>query len=454
MSQVMSSLLAFIVALALLIAIHEWGHFWVARRLGVKVLRFSIGFGRPLWRRIGRDGTEYRVAMIPLGGYVKMLDEREGPVVPSERQHAFNRQSVSVRAAIVSAGPIANLLLAIALYWLVLCLGVPGMRSLIDTPAPNTPAAVAGLEGGDEILRVNDASTPTWEQLGLRVVQAALDDVPLELQVRRADGAEQTLILDADWSNALDEPARINQDLGLAPYQPPLPAQLGALQSDGPAASAGLAPGDRILAMDGRPVADWADWVNQVRARPNEAVEIEISRGDETRRLTLRIGSRQQDGIRIGYVGASPHVPQQLQESLRAEYRYAPIAALPVAVQRTWQMSVMTVRMLARMATGQLGLDNLSGPINIAQYAGYSAQIGLVSYLGFLAVISISLGVLNLLPIPILDGGHLAFYLMEGIRGKPLSERVQHWGQQIGIIALVLMMGLAFYNDLVRLFAP
>ena len=454
MSQVMSSLLAFIVALALLIAIHEWGHFWVARRLGVKVLRFSIGFGRPLWRRIGRDGTEYRVAMIPLGGYVKMLDEREGPVVPSERQHAFNRQSVSVRAAIVSAGPIANLLLAIALYWLVLCLGVPGMRSLIDTPAPNTPAAVAGLEGGDEILRVNDASTPTWEQLGLRVVQAALDDVPLELQVRRADGAEQTLILDADWSNALDEPARINQDLGLAPYQPPLPAQLGALQSDGPAASAGLAPGDRILAMDGRPVADWADWVKQVRARPNEAVEIEISRGDETRRLTLRIGSRQQDGIRIGYVGASPHVPQQLQESLRAEYRYAPIAALPVAVQRTWQMSVMTVRMLARMATGQLGLDNLSGPINIAQYAGYSAQIGLVSYLGFLAVISISLGVLNLLPIPILDGGHLAFYLMEGIRGKPLSERVQHWGQQIGIIALVLMMGLAFYNDLVRLFAP
>ncbi|HBG30333.1 RIP metalloprotease RseP [Candidatus Macondimonas diazotrophica] len=454
MSQVMSSLLAFIVALALLIAIHEWGHFWVARRLGVKVLRFSIGFGRPLWRRIGRDGTEYRVAMIPLGGYVKMLDEREGPVVPSERQHAFNRQSVSVRAAIVSAGPIANLLLAIALYWLVLCLGVPGMRSLIDTPAPNTPAAVAGLEGGDEILRVNDASTPTWEQLGLRVVQAALDDVPLELQVRRADGAEQTLILDADWSNALDEPARINQDLGLAPYQPPLPAQLGALQSDGPAASAGLAPGDRILAMDGRPVADWADWVNQVRARPNEAVEIEISSGDETRRLTLRIGSRQQDGIRIGYVGASPHVPQQLQESLRAEYRYAPIAALPVAVQRTWQMSVMTVRMLARMATGQLGLDNLSGPINIAQYAGYSAQIGLVSYLGFLAVISISLGVLNLLPIPILDGGHLAFYLMEGIRGKPLSERVQHWGQQIGIIALVLMMGLAFYNDLVRLFAP
>ncbi|MDY6956436.1 MAG: RIP metalloprotease RseP [Pseudomonadota bacterium] len=454
MSQVMSSLLAFIVALALLIAIHEWGHFWVARRLGVKVLRFSIGFGRPLWRRTGRDGTEYRVAMIPLGGYVKMLDEREGPVVPSERQHAFNRQSVSVRAAIVSAGPIANLLLAIALYWLVLCLGVPGMRSLIDTPAPNTPAAVAGLEGGDEILRVNDASTPTWEQLGLRVVQAALDDVPLELQVRRADGAEQTLILDADWSNALDDPARINQDLGLAPYQPPLPAQLGALQSDGPAASAGLAPGDRILAMDGRPVADWEDWVKQVRARPNEAVEIEISRGDETRRLTLRIGSRQRDGIRIGYVGASPHVPQQLQESLRAEYRYAPIAALPVAVQRTWQMSVMTVRMLARMATGQLGLDNLSGPINIAQYAGYSAQIGLVSYLGFLAVISISLGVLNLLPIPILDGGHLAFYLMEGIRGKPLSERVQHWGQQIGIIALVLMMGLAFYNDLVRLFAP
>jgi len=454
MTQVVSSLLAFLVALAILIAVHEWGHFWVARRLGVKVLRFSVGFGRSVWQRAGADGTEYRLALIPLGGYVKMLDEREGPVATDELGRAFNRQSVGVRAAIVSAGPIANLLLAIALYWLVLCLGVPGLRTLVDAPAPNTPAARAGLQAGDEILSINDASTPTWEQLGLRLVQAALDDAPLALQVQRADGTRQALVLDADLSQALEDPARLHESLGLAPYRPPLPALLGQLQADGPAVQAGLRSGDRIVRMDGSPIADWEDWVGQVRSRPNQAVPIEVSRRGEMLRLDLRIGAREQDGVRIGFVGASPEVPQQLQDSLRAEYRYAPLAALPVAVERTWQMSLMTVRMLARMATGRLGLENLSGPVNIAQYAGYSAQIGLVSYLGFLAVISISLGVLNLLPIPVLDGGHLAFYLAEWVRGRPLSERVQHWGQQAGILALALMMGLAFYNDFMRLLAP
>ena len=454
MTQAISSLLAFLVALAVLIAVHEWGHFWVARRLGVKVLRFSVGFGRSVWQRTGADGTEYRLALIPLGGYVKMLDEREGTVAPAELGRAFNRQSVGVRAAIVSAGPIANLLLAIALYWLVLCLGVPGLRTLVDAPAPNTPAARAGLQMGDEILSVNDASTPTWEQLGLRLVQAALDDAPLAFEVRRADGTRQALVLDADLSQALEDPARLHESLGLAPYRPPLPALLGQLQADGPAVQAGLRSGDRVVRMDGSPVADWADWVGQVRSRPDQAVPIEVSRRGEMLRLDLRIGAREQDGVRIGFVGASPEVPQQLQDSLRAEYRYAPLAALPMAVERTWQMSVMTVRMLARMATGRLGLENLSGPVNIAQYAGYSAQIGLVSYLGFLAVISISLGVLNLLPIPVLDGGHLAFYLAEWVRGRPLSERVQHWGQQAGILALALMMGLAFYNDFMRLLAP
>lgn len=454
MTQVVSSLLAFLVALAVLIAVHEWGHFWVARRLGVKVLRFSVGFGRSVWQRTGADGTEYRLALIPLGGYVKMLDEREGAVAPADLGRAFNRQSVGIRAAIVSAGPIANLLLAIALYWLVLCLGVPGLRTLVDAPAPNTPAARAGLQAGDEILSVNDASTPTWEQLGLRLVQAALDDAPLEFEVRRADGTRQALVLDADLSQALEDPARLHESLGLAPYRPALPAQMGQLQADGPAVQAGLRSGDRIVRMDGSPVADWEDWVGQVRSRPDQAVPIEVSRRGEMLRLDLRIGAREQDGVRIGFVGASPEVPQQLQDSLRAEYRYAPLAALPVAVERTWQMSLMTVRMLARMATGRLGLENLSGPVNIAQYAGYSAQIGLVSYLGFLAVISISLGVLNLLPIPVLDGGHLAFYLAEWVRGRPLSERVQHWGQQAGILALALMMGLAFYNDFMRLLAP
>ena len=454
MTQVVSSLLAFLVALAVLIAVHEWGHFWVARRLGVKVLRFSVGFGRSVWQRTGADGTEYRLALIPLGGYVKMLDEREGAVAPADLGRAFNRQSVGIRAAIVSAGPIANLLLAIALYWLVLCLGVPGLRTLVDAPAPNTPAARAGLQAGDEILSVNDASTPTWEQLGLRLVQAALDDAPLGFEVRRADGTRQALVLDADLSQALEDPARLHESLGLAPYRPALPAQMGQLQADGPAVQAGLRSGDRIVRMDGAPVADWEDWVGQVRSRPDQAVPIEVSRRGEMLRLDLRIGAREQDGVRIGFVGASPEVPQQLQDSLRAEYRYAPLAALPVAVERTWQMSLMTVRMLARMATGRLGLENLSGPVNIAQYAGYSAQIGLVSYLGFLAVISISLGVLNLLPIPVLDGGHLAFYLAEWVRGRPLSERVQHWGQQAGILALALMMGLAFYNDFMRLLAP
>ena len=454
MTQVLSSVLAFLVALAILIAIHEAGHFWVARRLGVKVLRFSVGFGRSIWRRTGADGTEYRLALIPLGGYVKMLDEREGPVAAEELGRAFNRQPVAVRAAIVVAGPVANLLLAIALYWVVLCLGVPGMRTLIDEPAPGTAAALAGLHAGDEILSVNGAPTPTWEQLGINLVDAALDEGALEMQIRRADASQRAVTLAADWSGSLDDPARLNEFLGLAPYQPPLPAEVGTLQADGPAAHAGLQPNDRILAMDGVAVADWEDWVQRVRARPERTVGLDVARGGKVLHLTLRIGARQQDGASIGFVGLSPHVPEELQERLRAEYRYAPAAALPAAAQRTWQMSLMTLRMIGRMVTGQLGLENLSGPINIAQYAGYSAQIGLVSYLGFLAVISISLGVLNLLPVPVLDGGHLAFYLVEWVRGQPLSERIQQWGQQLGVVALVLMMGLAFYNDLVRLLAP
>ena len=454
MSQVLSSMLAFLVALAILIAIHEAGHFWVARRMGVKVLRFSVGFGRSVWQRTGSDGTEYRLALIPLGGYVKMLDEREGPVRAEELGRAFNRQPVGVRAAIVAAGPAANLLLAIALYWMVLCLGVPGMRTLIDDPAPGTAAALAGLRAGDEILSVNGAPTPTWEQLGINLVDAALDERPLELQIRGDDGSQRVVTLAADWTGSLDDPARLNEFLGLSPYQPPLPAEVGTLQADGPAARSGLQPNDRIVAMEGVAVADWEDWVRKVRARPDQTVGLEILRGGEALHLTLRIGARQQDGASIGFVGLSPRVPEELQERMRAEYRYAPVAALPAAAQRTWQMSLMTLRMIGRMATGQLGLENLSGPINIAQYAGYSAQIGLVSYLGFLAVISISLGVLNLLPVPVLDGGHLAFYLVEWVRGRPLSERIQSWGQQLGIVALVLMMGLAFYNDLVRLLAP
>ncbi len=450
MSHVIISLVAFVVALGILITGHEFGHFWVARRMGVKVLRFSIGFGYPLAHWHGKDGVEYQVALLPLGGYVKMLDEREGEVAPEERHLAFNQQPVLKRFAIVAAGPVANFILAIAFYWMVLMLGVPGAKPLLGDIRPNTPAAIAGLHQGDEIIAVQGASTPTWEQVDLRLVESALGHDRITLTIRH-DGRERQVNLELGDARNFEKPDQLADNLGLSRYSPVIEPVIGEIEPDGAAAKAGLRPGDRLVSLDGKKIDDWSVWVEAIRKQPNRPLNVVIERAGEPHQLMLIPQARETEQGPVGYIGAAPRVPTSLREKLTAEYRYAPLPALPAAIAKTWDMSVMTLQMLGKMVIGQIGLKNLSGPINIAHFAGQSAGLGLVPFLGFLAVVSISLGVLNLLPIPVLDGGHLFYYLIEMVKGTPVSERIQIWGQQFGMAVLLMMMGLAFYNDIARL---
>lgn len=415
------------------------------------MLRFSVGFGTPLWQRRGRDGVIYQVAALPLGGYVKMLDEREAPVPEHEQSFAFNRQAPWKRFLIVFAGPAANFLLAIAFYWVLLTAGITGTRPLVDAPPAGTPAAVAGLRAGDEIVAVDGRETRTWERVNMALVDAVLRNSEVELSIRRAEGDQRQAALALSPEANRRHPAELLKQLGLAPYAPPLPPVIGQVLADGAAAEAGLQPGDRIVAVDGTPVADWRDWVAQVRAAAGRPLTLELERDGRAITLTLRPDQREAEGGTVGYIGAAPAVPDDLRQRLEAEYRYGPLAALPAAVARTWDMSALTLQMLARMVVGQVDLDNISGPINIAQYAGASFLAGPMAFIAFLAVVSISLGVLNLLPIPVLDGGHLMFYLAEMILGRPPSERIQMLGQQVGVLALIALMGLAMFNDIARL---
>ena len=440
----------FIVTIGVLVAIHEYGHFWAARRCGVRVLRFSIGFGRPLWTRVDKDGVEWSVAMIPLGGYVKMLDEREGIVAPSERQFAFNTASVGKRMAIVAAGPAFNFALAILLYWVIYIVGVPGLRTLIDTPAPDSVAARAGLVIGDEVTMVDDSPVPTWTELRTELIDHALDRGSLPITVKSADdGVLRTVVL--PLNSVRVDPEFLFDDLGLQPFQPKLPAVLDKLFPGEAAASAGLQPGDELLSYNGETIDSWQQWATWVRAHPGEAVRLAYRRDGAIKELTLVIGRAAENGRSIGRFGAGVANPGELWQDLRAVSRSGPLEALPRAVHETWRMSSLTLRMLGRMVTGEVSVKNVSGPIQIAQVAGFSAQIGWVAFLSFMAVVSVSLGVLNLLPVPILDGGHLLFYGVEALKGSPLSERAQEAGQRMGMTLLVLLMGLAFYNDIARL---
>ena len=451
MNTIVVAALAFLVAIALLITIHEAGHFWVARRLGVRVLRFSIGFGSPLWQRIGRDGTEYRIAAIPLGGYVKMLDEREAPVPEAERHRAFNRQSLKVRSAIVLAGPLANFLFAVVAYWLILVIGVTGARPLVGEITPGSPADNAGLRHGDLIVAVDGRDTPTWQQAGLSLVDSALGSRSARLQLEDEQGAQRLAELDMSAVGRLEDPGSLLADLGFEPLQPRLPAVLAESLPEGPAREAGLLPGDRIMALDGETVDDWGQLVERVRARPGQEVQLEIERDGTRQDLALRLAVREDQTGEYGFLGASPVIPEGLFEQFYVTHRVDWLAAIPGGVQRTVEMSGLTLRMLWRMVLGDVSLKNISGPINIAHFAGQTASIGLVPFLAFLAIVSISLGIINLLPVPILDGGHLLYFLVEAIKGSPVSERVELVGQQIGILMLIGLMTLAFYNDLARL---
>jgi len=443
---------AFVLALGVLITVHEFGHYWVARRAGVKVLRFSIGFGRPLWtHRFGPDRTEFVLAAVPLGGYVKMLDEREGPVPTGELQRAFNRKPVGQRMAVVIAGPAFNFLFAILAYWALFVYGVPGVKPMLDVPVATGLAAQSGIEAGDLLLSVDGKPTPTWDRAILALLDGALDRKRLRLEVQDATGDQRVVHLDLTEAEGLLERGDLLEHLGLRPWRPPLPPVIDEVIEAGAAARAGMQAGDRILRADGEPMTDWDTWVGYVQARPDQTIRVEIERGEVTMELSVRPERAEDATGAVGRIGAYVRVPPAVGEELRTETRYGPLVALQQGAIKTWDMSALTLRTLWKMLLGDASLDNISGPISIAQYAGHTASIGLGTFLNFLAIVSISLGVLNLLPVPILDGGHLMYYLIEFVKGSPVSERTEMFGQRIGIALLFALMSLALFNDFTRL---
>eukprot|EP00611_Tribonema_gayanum_P020150 TRINITY_DN3620_c0_g1_i1.p1 TRINITY_DN3620_c0_g1~~TRINITY_DN3620_c0_g1_i1.p1 ORF type:complete len:457 (+),score=117.59 TRINITY_DN3620_c0_g1_i1:52-1422(+) len=441
---------SFIVAIGVLVAFHEFGHFWVARRFGIKVLKFSIGFGRPLWSRRGKDGVEYIVAMIPLGGYVKLLDEREADVVipPQDLPFAFNRQSVWKRIAVFAAGPVFNFLLAIAFYWLLYMVGVPGMKPVIDEPPAGTVAAKAGFKLGEQIVALDDKPIATWSVLRGELLDQALNHGDTVFRVRAADGSERSVKV--DLRSVRIDPALLFDDLGLSPFDPPVPAVVGEVMAGSAAAQAGFQPGDKVLSIDGVAMPSFQALRRTVTARPGQVAKFGIERAGNAQELSAIIGSEGSGSQAVGRMGfTAQRVAGQgdLWQDLRAEVRLDPLAAASAALHQTWQVSALTLRLLYRMVIGDVSVKNVSGPIQIAQAAGFSASAGIVAFLTFVALVSVSIGIFNLLPIPMLDGGQILFGLIEAVKGSPLSDRVQMAGQQVGMTLLLLLMGLAFYND-------
>ncbi|AZV25555.1 MULTISPECIES: sigma E protease regulator RseP [Pseudomonas] len=440
-----------LIALGVLVTFHEFGHFWVARRCGVKVLRFSVGFGMPLLRWHDKQGTEFVVAAIPLGGYVKMLDEREGEVPADQLHQSFNRKSVRQRIAIVAAGPVANFLLALVFFWVLAMLGSEQIRPVIGSVESGSIAATAGLSAGQEIVAIDGEPTSGWAAVNLQLVRRLGESGSLQVLVREQGSTADTpreLALDK-WLKGADEPDPI-RSLGIRPWRPALPPVLAELDPKGPAQAAGLKTGDRLLTLDGKALDDWQQVVDTVRTRPDTKIVLRVERDGVQIDVPVTLAARGDKKSPSGYLGAGVKAVDWPPEMIR-EVSYGPLAAIGEGARRTWTMSVLTLDSLKKMLFGELSVKNLSGPITIAKVAGASAQSGVADFLNFLAYLSISLGVLNLLPIPVLDGGHLLFYLIEWARGRPLSDRVQGWGIQIGISLVVGVMLLALVNDLGRL---
>ena len=443
---------AFVVALGILIAVHEFGHFWVARRLGVKVLRFSIGFGKPLWsRRVGEDRMELAIGAFPLGGYVKMLDETEGEVPPQELHRAFNRQKVWKRMAIVVAGPLFNFLFAILAYWAVYMIGVDGIKPVVGKVVESSIAQQAGFRAGDVILSIDGKEVQSWDQRRLYLFQRALDRARVNVEVRDAQGKVESRQLDLSNLPVQEVNASLlERGIGLIGFFPePLPV-IGAMEP-GPAARAGMKIGDRLVEVNGEPVPSWERLVETINKSPGKAVRVTVEREGARHDFEVTPDAVEQDGQTIGRINIRPQFTD-IPDAMRVKVRFGVAEALTEGVRNTWSMSVLTLEMLYRMLKLEVSARNISGPITIAQYAGYSAKVGVEQFVLFLAVISISLGVLNLLPIPVLDGGHLMYYIIESIKGSPLSERTMMLGQQVGVALLGGLMMLAFYNDLTRIF--
>lgn len=453
MSDLPFYLAAFAVVLGVLIVVHELGHFLVARWCGVKVLRFSVGFGRVLWqRRLGRDGTEWAVSAFPLGGYVKMLDEREGEVAKTELHRAFNRQSVGKRSLIVAAGPLANFVLAILLYWVVFMYGSNELLPVLGTPPAGSPAAFAAITNGEQVRSVDGQPVATWNDLRWLLLEKAVDyeTVEMELVNERGEIAFRRLALNSvaeqGWEgDALDH-------LGIRFFRPNVPPVIGDVVKGGPAATAGLLTGDRVVAVDGQPVDLWLDFVSIVRESGGRSLHLDIRRADETLGFDIVPESVSERGRAVGKIGvAVKEVPGSRRE-IRTFIRHGFVESGRLAVAETWNKAVFSLVMMGKMLVGEVSWKNLSGPVTIADYAGQSARLGLDYYLKFMALVSISLGVLNLLPIPVLDGGHLLYHMIEVVRRRPLSERSMEVAQQVGMSLLFALMAFAFFNDIARLF--
>ncbi len=440
------SFFGFLIAIAILVAVHEFGHFWMARKLGVRVLRFSIGFGKPIytWRR-ANDTTEYVLALIPLGGYVKMLDEREGEVDPAEAHLAFNNQSLAVRSAVVAAGPLFNLIFAIVAMWLLFMTGIADLGTVIGEVTPRSVAEAAGFKVGDRLVSIDDMPVKTWSQHRLYLLNQGLKGEDVKATVQDASGVSHTRMI---GFQSLDQDAINNKLLrsGIG-IQPELPeAVISEVVTGSPAEQSGIRPGDKIVAIEKKPIANWIDLVTAVSTKPDAQLLVELEREQQIHHVAVTTERVSTEAGDIGRIGVSP-MPLANQV-----LKFGPVAALQESLAYNWRLSGITLRSLWQMLTARMSTDNLSGPITIARYAGQTARSGYVSFIKFLALVSISLGILNLLPIPVLDGGHLLFFLIELVTRSPVSEQMMIRGQQLGLLLLGLLMSLAFYNDIISLF--
>ena len=454
MQSFILSVVAFIIAIGVLVTIHEFGHYWVAKKMGVKVLRFSIGFGKPLWKKVaGADQTEYVLAAIPLGGYVKMLDEREGAVDASEVDRSFNRKSVWARIAIVIAGPLANLILAVFIYWLVFIIGITGIVPIVGDPPEDSPAAVAGFQREEKIVSINGKATPTWSTVYVSLLDGIVSgDGNIDITVDAIDGTSVTRKL-ALAKELLNQQGDVVGSIGLSRWWPDVDPVIGGVVPGGAAEAATLAQGDRVLSVDGVAVDTWRGLVEIIRSSADKTLDVLVLRDNTEISLQLTPALRESPQGNIGFIGARETQSQAvIDEKLRTVERYPPLTALAMGFNRTLEMMAVSVKMIGKLLTGQASLKNtVSGPISIAQFAGQSVSVGIDHYLSFIALVSISLGIFNLFPVPMLDGGHLLYYAVEVVTGKPVSDKIQIFGQQIGIALLGTLMIFVFYQDILRL---
>ncbi|MBL4910983.1 MAG: sigma E protease regulator RseP [Alteromonadaceae bacterium] len=450
------NLFSFIVALGILVTVHEYGHFWVARRCGVKVERFSVGFGKVLWRTTDKQGTEYVIALIPLGGYVKMLDERVDDVSHADKDKAFNNKSVYQRIAIIAAGPLANFAFAIIAFYLMFLIGVPNVKPIIGAVAPNSIVAQAGVQAGSEIISINDNSTQTWQDVNMALVASVGENkIAFQARLPETQFTKSYQLNLTQWPFSLAKGDLKQQSpissLGLTPYRPKIYTEIAMVAKDSPAEKAGLKKGDKLLSIAQINIEDnWPKFADKIKQYANKSVSLTLLRDNQKLQLLVTPASKYFKGKKIGYLGVSPK-RDNYPEHYKINQSYGIISAFSHSVDKTWQLVSLSFTMIGKLISGDVSVNNLSGPIAIAQGAGSSASYGFVYFLGFLALISVNLGIINLLPMPVLDGGHLFYYVIELITGKPVPEKIQELGFKFGALALLGLMSIAIYNDLLRL---